>query len=51
MVGDSAKDVEAGKRVGAMTVRIGPEEDSEADMVFPSLLDFALFLERERRGA
>lgn len=45
MVGDSPSDVEAGKRAGSTTVRIGPpDDDSPADMVFASLLDFARFL-------
>jgi D,D-heptose 1,7-bisphosphate phosphatase len=44
MVGDSVKDVIAGKRAGVRTVRIADEDDSGADMVFPSLLAFALFM-------
>lgn len=44
MVGDTPSDVEAGKRAGVMAVRISGEEDGDADMVFPSLLDFALHL-------
>jgi histidinol-phosphate phosphatase family protein len=50
MVGDSASDVEAGKRAGARTVRIGREDESGADMVFPSLLDFAVFMETHDGG-
>jgi len=46
MVGDSRKDVEAGRRAGTKTVRIATEHDDEADLTFPSLMDFALFLER-----
>lgn len=46
MVGDSATDVAAGKSAGVATVRIGPEPDESADLVFPSLLDFARYLER-----
>ena len=47
MVGDSAKDVLAGKRAGTRTVRIATEDDSGADLVFPSLLAFARFLREE----
>lgn len=46
MVGDSGKDVEAGKNAGTKTVRIATEHDKQADFTFPSLMDFALFLEK-----
>ncbi len=49
MVGDSAKDVEAGKNAGTKTVRISTEYDAEADFTFPSLKDFALFLKHRGR--
>jgi len=45
MVGDSPSDIGAGKRAGTRTVRIGTEDDSGADMVFPGLLKFALFMQ------
>jgi D-glycero-D-manno-heptose 1,7-bisphosphate phosphatase len=45
MVGDSPTDMAAGKRAGVATVRIGSEPDESADMAFPSLLDFARYLE------
>jgi histidinol-phosphate phosphatase family protein len=44
MVGDSPSDVEAGKRAGAISVRIAPEHDPNADLTFPGLWDFALHL-------
>ena len=47
MVGDSPSDIEAGRKAGSMTVKIGEGQDCEADLIFPSLLDFAVFL-RER---
>jgi D-glycero-D-manno-heptose 1,7-bisphosphate phosphatase len=47
MVGDSPSDVAAGRKAGAFTVRIGDGEDSEADLTFAGLLDFALFLKNE----
>jgi D-glycero-D-manno-heptose 1,7-bisphosphate phosphatase len=46
MVGDSLTDVSAGRNAGVATVRIGPEPDESADLVFPSLLDFARYLEQ-----
>ncbi len=49
MVGDSASDIEAGRKAGSMTVRIG-EEDPQADLSFPTLLDFALFLNQNLRN-
>jgi len=51
MVGDSPSDVEAGKSAGTTTVRIGREDASGADLVFSSLLDFALFLKARAGGA
>lgn len=45
MVGDSPSDIAAGRGAGTRTVRIGKEDDSAADMVFPSLFDFAVFLQ------
>jgi D-glycero-D-manno-heptose 1,7-bisphosphate phosphatase len=52
MVGDSEKDVIAGKRAAVRSVRIGSEGDPDADLVFLSLLDFALYLRdrEESRG-
>jgi D-glycero-D-manno-heptose 1,7-bisphosphate phosphatase len=47
MVGDSPSDIEAGRKAGSMTVKIGDGQDCQADLSFPSLLDFAVFL-RER---
>ena len=47
MVGDSPSDIAAGRKAGALTVRIGDGEDSEADLAFARLLDFALFLKNE----
>lgn len=47
MVGDSASDIDAGRRAGTRTVRIGPEHDSNADMVFGSLPEFAAFLKQQ----
>jgi D-glycero-D-manno-heptose 1,7-bisphosphate phosphatase len=47
MVGDSPSDIAAGRKAGASTVRIGAGEDSEADLTFAGLLDFALFLKTE----
>lgn len=49
MVGDSPADIEAGRRAGTRTVLIGDDESLGADMIFPSLIDFAIFL-REREG-
>jgi histidinol-phosphate phosphatase family protein len=46
MVGDSESDIEAGAAAGAHTVRIGSVGDAKADMVFKTLLDFALFMKR-----
>lgn len=46
MVGDSASDIEAGRRAGTRTVRIAWEDDPEADLVFPTLLDFAHYLQQ-----
>ncbi len=50
MVGDSRKDIEAGKKAGTRTVRIANENDDQADFTFPSLMDFALFLDRNRQS-
>jgi D-glycero-D-manno-heptose 1,7-bisphosphate phosphatase len=50
MVGDSPSDIDAGRRAGAQTVRIGPTRDDQADFTFPSLSDFADFLRRETDG-
>jgi D-glycero-D-manno-heptose 1,7-bisphosphate phosphatase len=47
LVGDSPSDVGAGRRARTRTVRISTDADEEADLVFPSLLDFARHLERE----
>ncbi|MGB6068609.1 MAG: HAD family hydrolase [Desulfomonilaceae bacterium] len=44
MVGDSPSDICAGRGAGVQTVCVGPERHDDADMVFPSLLDFARFL-------
>ncbi|MCA1960592.1 MAG: HAD family hydrolase [Desulfomonile sp.] len=44
MVGDSLSDIEAGRRAGVRAVQITDGEECGAEMVFPSLLDFALHL-------
>ena len=49
MVGDSPSDVAAGHNATARTVRISSERDRSAHMTFPSLLDFALFLQSVNR--
>ena len=49
MVGDSPSDMEAGKRVGVVTVRISQDPDNDADMTFPSLLEFARHLQSARK--
>lgn len=46
MVGDSVADITAGRRAGTKTVRISDDTDEDADMTFPSLLQFVLYLER-----
>jgi len=48
-VGDSDSDVAAGKSAGTKTVRIGAGTDNEADLTFPDLLQFALFLQRREK--
>jgi D-glycero-D-manno-heptose 1,7-bisphosphate phosphatase len=50
MVGDSSTDVAAGRKAGVATVRISPEPDESADLVFSSLLDFARYLERAAKA-
>lgn len=49
MVGDSPADVEAGRRAGTRTVFIGEDKTVDADMIFPRLIDFAVFL-KDRGG-
>ena len=49
MVGDSPSDMEAGRRAGTRTVFIGEDNTVDADMMFPRLIDFAIFL--KDRGA
>jgi D-glycero-D-manno-heptose 1,7-bisphosphate phosphatase len=49
MVGDSASDVDAGRRAGTRTVRIAADHDPNADMVFPSLPAFVAFLQHRAR--
>lgn len=44
MVGDSATDIEAGRRAGLRTVSIGEVKHPGSDLGFHSLYDFALFL-------
>jgi len=44
MVGDTPSDIEAGKRAGVRAVQITDGDECVADTVFPSLLDFALYL-------
>jgi D-glycero-D-manno-heptose 1,7-bisphosphate phosphatase len=44
MAGDSATDIEAGRRAGAHTVLIGDGDKGNAEAKFSSLLDFALFM-------
>jgi D-glycero-D-manno-heptose 1,7-bisphosphate phosphatase len=51
MVGDSTKDVEAGRNAGTKTVRISTDHDAQADFTFPTLMDFALFLKNNGRTA
>ncbi|MEI8182185.1 MAG: HAD family hydrolase [Desulfomonile sp.] len=46
-VGDSLSDIIAGKNAGTHTVRLADERDINAESTFPSLLDFALFLEHQ----
>ncbi len=49
MVGDSEKDVLAGKAMGLKTVFVGnPTQTTDADHRFKDLYDFALFLKREQ---
>jgi D-glycero-D-manno-heptose 1,7-bisphosphate phosphatase len=50
LVGDSKSDVEAGKKAGTRTVQICEDDICGADMVFPSLLDFAQHLQKQVRG-
>ena len=47
MVGDREPDIEAGKKAGTKTVLIGSKEKAEADMTFPDLLAFAVWLTQE----
>jgi len=47
MVGDTPSDIEAGKRAGVRAVQITDGEDCVADLVFPRLLDFALYLKEQ----
>jgi len=49
MVGDSLSDMDAGRNAGTRTVCIGDDSGDQADLVFASLLDFALFL-KEKYG-
>jgi len=51
MVGDSPADIAAGKTAGTRTVRIGTGNDPEADFTFPSLMDFARYLQSGQRQA
>lgn len=44
MVGDSPADMEAGRRSGTRTVFIGEDTGVDAEMIFPRLIDFAIFL-------
>jgi D-glycero-D-manno-heptose 1,7-bisphosphate phosphatase len=50
LVGDSKSDVEAGKKAGTRTVQICEDDICGADMVFPSLLDFAHYLQEQVSG-
>ena len=45
MVGDSDSDMAAARNAGVRAVRISEHKDSEAYLTFPSLLDFARYLE------
>ena len=47
MVGDSPSDIAAGRKAGSLTVSIGNFEESQADLMFATLLDFAVYLKRE----
>lgn len=44
MVGDRRQDIEAGKKAAMTTVLIGNEHVGGADLCFPSLIQFALWL-------
>ncbi len=48
LVGDSDSDIRAGKSVGTHTVLIGDKSNIQADFVFPSLLNFALYLKNTK---
>lgn len=49
MVGDRAPDIEAGKQAGTKTVLIGSrEKEVHADLIFPSLHEFAVSLSKEK---
>jgi D-glycero-D-manno-heptose 1,7-bisphosphate phosphatase len=49
-VGDSPSDVAAGRGAGTRTVLIGREKGDNADLVFPSLLDFARYLRDQEQA-
>jgi D-glycero-D-manno-heptose 1,7-bisphosphate phosphatase len=51
MVGDSQSDMAAGKNAGTRTVRIGSEQDQNADLTFPSLMDFAVYLKNQQEDS
>ncbi|MDQ1239822.1 MAG: D-glycero-D-manno-heptose 1,7-bisphosphate phosphatase [Thermodesulfobacteriota bacterium] len=51
MVGDSPSDMAAGKNAGTRTVRIGMKQDPNADLTFPSLMDFAVYLKNQQEGS
>lgn len=44
MVGDSPSDIQFGKTLQMITVRISPVEDRQADFTHPSLKDFSIYL-------
>lgn len=55
-IGDRASDIEAGKRIGAVTVLLESgygssklEKNVESDLIFNDLLQFALYLSEKRR--
>jgi D,D-heptose 1,7-bisphosphate phosphatase len=50
MVGDSPKDILAGRNAGVTTVRISRQPDEFADFVFPNLLEFARYLEEMQKS-
>ncbi len=50
MVGDSIKDIIAGRSAGVTAVRISADNTADGDLRFPSLLDFARYLYADQHG-